>query len=239
MSYRRRSSFRSAASAAATQHMSERAELTRRFGGIDREVEKIFLSLPSSDLGRVFTRYGETYGGKAEAYARETYAKWQRGEVKMSGQTAARLLDLLPPVLPASVRFDLIKTLRSQHFHKRTIRIQSTPTNWRGDLIKPIQELVAASSAFALPEDLLSKARWLADGDTLAAQRLLAAAEQEEAAIRVAYIEVELRRIEVLIQNIDTTRRVSHTLKLPQGEIFLAVDLPARTLLQKLTGWLG
>jgi hypothetical protein len=206
--------------------------------GIDREVEKIFLQLAPHDLESLLSRYGHAHGQKAEAYARDTYEKWKAGAVKMSGQTAGRLLDLLPPLLAPSVRFDLVRKLRERHFSKKTIRLQSTPATWRTDLIKPIQELVAASSGFALPADLLEKARWLADGDAAAAQRLLAAAEQEEAAVRVAYIDAELRRVEALIQNIDTTRQVTHTLKLPQGDIILRVELPARTLLQRLTGWM-
>jgi hypothetical protein len=235
---RRRSNYRTAAPAAAIRHMSERAELSRRFAGIDREVEKIFLTLPPHDLEHLLLRYGERHGAKSESYARETYPKWQRGAVKMSGQTASRLLDLLPPFLPPSVRFDLVRTLRARHFQKRLIRVHSTPATWLADLTRPIQELVAASTTFALPVDLVERARWLADGDAAAAQRLLAAAEQEEAAIRVAYIDAELRRVEALVQNIDTTRRVTHTLKLPQGEVSLTVELPARTFVQKLTDWL-
>lgn len=238
MNYRRRKSDRSTAPAAAIRHMAERSELSRRFGGIDREVEKIFLQLAPHDLESLLSRYGHAHGQKAEAYARDTYEKWKAGAVKMSGQTAGRLLDLLPPLLSPSVRFDLVRKLRERHFSKKTIRLHSTPETWRTDLIKPIQELVAASSGFALPADLLEKARWLADGDAAAAQRLLAAAEQEEAAVRVAYIDAELRRVETLIQNIDTTRQVTHTLKLPQGDIILRVELPARTLLQRLTGWM-
>ena len=218
--------------------MAQRAELSRRFGGIDREVEKIFLQLAPCDLESLLSRYGQEHGQKAEAYARDTYEKWKSGAVKMSGQTAGRLLDLLPPLLAPSVRFDLVRKLRERHFSKKTIRIQSTPETWRTDLVKPIQELVAASSGFALPADLLEKAKWLADGDAAAAQRLLAAAEQEEAAVRAAYIDAELHRFEALIQNIDTTRQVTHTLKLPQGDIILRVELPARTLLQRLTGWM-
>lgn len=218
--------------------MAERSELSRRFGGIDREVERIFLQLAPRELEGLLSRYGREHGQKAEAYARETYEKWRSGAVKMSGQTAGRLLDLLPPLLAPSVRFDLVRKLRERHFSKRTIRIQSTPQTWRTDLVKPIQDLVAESSGFALPADVLDKAKWLADGDAAAAQHLLAAAEQEEAAIRVAYLDAELRRVEALIENIDATRQVAHTLKLPQGEIILKVELPERTLLQRLTGWM-
>lgn len=235
----RKRSYGKAAPAAAIRHIAERNELSRRFGGIDREVEQIFLALPSGELERLFQRYGQTYGDEPEAYAREAYPKWKAGTVKMSGQTASRLLELLPPYLSTDKRFDLVKQLRSRHFQRKTVRIQSTPATWRTDLVKPIQDLVASSGSFQLPAHLQETASWLADGDTAAAQRLLAAAEQEEAAIRVVYIDEELRRIESLMRDIDTTRRVSHTLRLPQGDITLNVELPARTLLQRLTGWLG
>ena len=234
----RKRSHAKAAPAAAIRHIAERNVLSRRFGGIDREIEQIFLSLSPGELERLFQRYGESYGDKPEAYAREAYPRWQSGKVKMSGQTASRLLELLPPYLSPEKRFDLVKQLRSRHFQRQTFRIQSTPATWRADLIKPIQKLVASSGLFQLPEDLKDTASWLADGDTAAAQRLLAAAEQEEAAIRVIYIDEELQRIESMMRDIDTTRRVSHKLRLPQGEITLNVELPARTLLQKLTGWL-
>jgi len=234
--YRRRTKYK--ASPHAVRHMSERAVLTRQFAGIDRDVERHFLALETAPLNRLLNAYGSKYGDKAEAYARDTYGKWRAGAVKISGQTAARLMELLPPVLPASVRFDLIKKLRSGYFKKQSIRVQSTPMTWKQDVLKPIQGLVSTSMTFALPETLVEQAKWLADGDAAAAHALLAAAEQEEAAIRLLYIEEEMRRIEVLLQDIDTSRRMSHTLKLPQGDITLTIELPPRTLMQRLTGWM-
>lgn len=218
--------------------MSERAALTRQFSGIDKDVEQHFLQLDLGALNRLFDTYGKMYGAKPEAYARNTYEKWRSGAVKISGQTASRLMELLPPVLAPSARFDLIKKLRAGQFRKQFLRVQSTPATWRQDLLKPIQGLVSASATFTLPEALVEKAKWLADGDAKAAQALLAAAEQEEAAIRLLYIEEEMRRIDALLQDIDTSRRMSHTLKLPQGDITLTIELPQRTLLQRLTGWM-
>lgn len=156
----------------------------------------------------------------------------------MSGQTASRLLELLPPLLPASTKFELIRKLRQGHFKKRSIYIKADVDNWKQSLIKPIQELVAESSSFSLPAEILIKARWLSDGDSASAERLLVAAEQEEAAIRVAFLEDEMRRIESILRDLDATRRMSHTIELPQGSITLNIELPARTLVQRLTDWL-
>lgn len=231
--YGRRRSFNYGSS-----HVSQRAALTRQLGGVDKDIEKIFLTLSPSDLERILSLYARAHGASAASYARDTYAKWKSGSVKMSGQTAERLISLVPPVLPASVRFDLVKKLRASYFKKKTINVNSSPEAWMQDVLKPIQELVAASSSFSLPEYVIAKARWLADGDAKAAQQLLAAAEQEEAAIRLAYIEEEFRRIGALIQNIDTMRKITHTLKLPQGDIVLQVELPPRTLMQKISDWL-
>lgn len=218
--------------------MAERADLSRQFGGIDRDIELIFLSLPARDLSKVLAEYGSIHGIKAEQYARNTYQKWSSGATKMSGQTAARLLELLPPVLSAAQRFDLVKKLRAHCFQRKVVRIQSSPATWRQDLVKPLQELVNSSVAFTIPERLQDKATWLTAGDVAAAHSLLAAAELDEAAIRIAYVEEEMRRIEALMTNIDTTRRLTHTLTLPQGDITLHVELPQRTLMQRLTGWM-
>lgn len=221
-----------------SSHVSQRTKLTRQLGGIDKDIEKIFLSLSPVDLEKIIHLYARAHGSAAADYARATYSKWRGGSVKMSGQTAERLIALVPPVLPASVRFDLVKKLRASYFKKKTIHVNSSPETWMQDVMKPIQELVAVSSSFSLPEYVIAKAKWLADGDAKAAQQLLAAAEQEEAAIRLAYIEEEFRRIGALIQNIDTMRKITHTLTLPQGEIILQVELPPRTLMQKISDWL-
>src|SRR5574337_1305433 len=42
---------------------------------------------------------------------------------------------------------------------------------------------------------------WLTEGDAVAAQRLLAAAEQDEAVVRLRYLEAEFKRIDFLLQN--------------------------------------
>ncbi len=217
--------------------MAERSALTSAFAGIDADIERIFLSLPAQQLEWVFTNYGAAHGSKAESYARQTYEKWKSKTVKMSGQTAERLLNLVPPCISEEARFDLIKKLRSSYLRPTYQQIVTSPQTWRQDLAEPIKNLVNQSSSFSLPDHITKRAAWLANGDTKAAQLLLAAAEQEEAIIRVQFLDAEFRRIEALIQNIENTRSVTHTISLPQGKIVVTVSLPQKTLWQSITSW--
>lgn len=221
----------------AARHMSERSALSHTFAGIDADIERIFLSLPKHQLESVFGRYRAAHGPEAESYARQTYKKWKSKAVKMSGQTAERLLNLVPPCLSAEARFDLIKKLRSGHLHPTHQTLVTTSHTWRHDLADPIRVLVSRSAAFSLPDRITKRAEWLANGDTAAAQSLLAAAEQEEAIIRIRYLDVEFRRIEALILNIERTRSVTHTISLPQGTIVVTIALPQKTLWQSVTAW--
>ena len=77
------------------QNVSERAQLSAIAGGIDKDIERIFLNLPSYKLESVFSRYGREHGSSALTYARNTYQKWKSGSVQMSGKVAERLLNLV------------------------------------------------------------------------------------------------------------------------------------------------
>jgi hypothetical protein len=153
----------------------------------------------------------------------------------MSGKVAERLLNLVPPVLDASTRFDLVKKLRFAHMRKEHKRVTCEPTDWRNVLAPLVSDLLTASHEFQLPEAAVKRVRWLANGDTEAAQRLLAAAEQEEAVGRLRYLEAEFDRIDFMLQNIESTKAVNHTIQLPQGTITVSIVLPRKGLI----GWLN
>lgn len=228
MSHYRRFYKRSYGRYRASQHASERQALSNSLGGIDKDVEHIFLNLPNLKLETVFLRYGREHGASALSYARNTYPRWKSGAVKMSGTVAERLLNLVPLVLDSSTRFDLVKKLRCAHMHKERRHVTCEPHDWRTKVAPLVAELLTASHTFQLPEHAVSRVRWLADGDTAAAQRLLAAAEQEEATVRLRFLEAEFNRIDFLLQSIESTRRVSHTIELPQGSISVEITIPRK-----------
>lgn len=219
----------------ASQHVSARLELSNTFGGIDKDVERIFLSLPNVKLESVFMRYGQQHDASALSYARAAYPRWQSGSTKMSGKVAERLLNLVPLVLDASARFDLVKKLRSAHMEKLRRHVTCEPNDWRNKVAPVLAELLTASQTFKLAPHVVERVRWLAGGDATAAQQLLAAAEQEEAAVRLGFLEAEFKRIDFLLQNIEATKVISHTIELPQGTISVSIAMPKKGF----WSWLG
>lgn len=223
--YRRRSYSRSYWG---YRNISERDQLSAATGGIDKDIERIFLSLPSFKLESVLTRYGRDHGSSALSYARKTYPKWKSGSVRMSGKVAERLLNLVPTVLDSDTRFELVKKLRDAHRTKINKHIRCEPHEWRSKVAPEVAELLASSSQFQLPQSAVSRVKWLADGDSQAAQRLLAAAEEEEAIARLQHLEREFHRIDVLLQNVQGEKTVSHSIQLPQGTVNVTIGEPAK-----------
>ena len=217
-------------------HASKRRNLTSLFGGIDHDVERAFFSLPSYELEALFIDYGRKYGENAESYARSTYRQWRSGATKLSGQTAERLLELIPPRLSKDQRFELIRKLRKHYVKRASEYVRTPPESWRQHVIPSVEKVIKASRDFKLPEELFEKATWLTDGDTEAVHRILHSIDEEEARQRTAYLDAEFKRIEAFVANVKNTGSASHTISIPQGDIHVTIQKEKPTLLQSLFG---
>jgi hypothetical protein len=216
--------------------MSKHRYLTYLFGGIVHDIENAFFSLPSYKLEALFIDYGHRYGKNAESYARDTYPLWKCGATTLSGQTAERLLELIPPRLSKNQRFELIRKLR-QHCQKRVNEFVRTPIeSWRQNVIPAVEKVVKARRDFKLSDELYEKATWLADGDAEAAHRILHSIDEEEAQQCTAYLDAEFKRIEVFVAKVKNTDSVEHTISIPQGNIYVTIEKEKPTLLQFLFG---
>lgn len=223
----------------ASYHRSKRDQLSNLFGGIDKDIMQAFLSLPSLELDALFIEYGRRHSKSAESYARRTYPKWKSGAVRPSGQTAERLLELLPPRLSKEKRYGLIRKLRQYYLKPTSEYIKTSPENWRQEIAPAVQRLIKRSSEFKLPESVLKKATWLANGDSQAVQRILRSIEEEEARQRTSYLEAEFKRIEIFVANVKNTESASHVISLPQGSISVIIEKEKPKLLQRLFGSQG
>ena len=220
--------------------VSKRQELSSTFGGIDRDVERLFLNLNREDLDELLEYYEEEHGRAAANYARNTYPKWKRGSVQLSGQTAERLLNLLPPLLPFDTRYELVKKLRKANFRKLTRSVHTTPGAWREAVGPAIADVVNHGSSANIKEGVKQRVAWLADGDVAAAEKLMLAAEQDEAITRLAYLNAEFARMDAMIARMgDYQTSVSHLIELPQGSVHVHITIPKVSMWEKLKNWLG
>ncbi len=220
--------------------VSKRHELTTTFGGIDRDIERLFLNLDRDDLEDLLEIYEEEFGRSAASYARATFPKWKSRTVKMGAQVAERLLNLVPPLLSQDERFELVKKLRLANFRKVRRSVHTGPETWRQDLGPVIRDVVEHGSTAVISEAVKQRVSWLANGDVAAAEKLLLAAEKDEALTRLAYLDRELKRLEAMIAQLgDVNTSVSHSIDLPQGTIDVYISTPQKTVWQKLMNWLG
>lgn len=226
MSYRRYShrSRRYNGAAWSSKHRQERLLLSKRFAGIDADIEKVFLGLKASQLGPLLQEYGRKYGQGAEAYAKATIPKWRNGSVKMSGVVAQRLLDLLPPLLPFELRLELIRKLRAHYLQPERIVVSACFEDWKSVVNPAVARVVSKSLNHNLPSDIIRVARWLANEDSLLANQLLARAEQEEAKIRTSLLNEEFARIETLATQFSQKQlSFQHMIRVPNGEILVKI----------------
>lgn len=220
--------------------MSVRRELQWMFAGIDRDVEAHFFTLASVELERLFRAYEISYGITAATYARKAYLKWRSGEVRMSGATAERLLRLLPPLLPLEARFELVRKLLAAKFRPMHRSIRTTLDRWREDLMPIVRDVVDHGASAVIPSALKERVAWLSGKDVMIVENLLLAASQNEAVQRVKFLEFELERVELMVQQRDEAdTSITHVIVLPQGTVNVYIDIPRRPLGLRVKKWLG
>lgn len=217
-------------------HVSQRQKLTNMFAGIDKDIQNIFFKLNTQSLDTLFKKYGHLHGKNAENYARKTFPKWKNGQTTLSGQTAERLLNLIPPYLPQNIKYELIKKLRNHYLKKQTRHITTTHEEWKDDVIPAVNELVKISGDFTLPDLLIQRVAWLSNDDVDAANRVLASLELEEVKVRANYLAVEFKRIQSLVDHIPHTQSIRHSIELPQGIITVIIEQEKQTFMQRIFG---
>jgi len=172
--YRRRARKRDPGYEYALQHIEEARELSRRLGGTDEDVKRYFFALSGEERDSILKEYGRIYGAKAEAYARETFLRWQYGSVKMSGLVAGRLFSLLPKHMPLQNKYRLVERLWETYCPHSKLCLWIGPDADEAVLMKELRSHWEQTiQAYKVPDSLENRFRWLAQGDSLIYQQLL------------------------------------------------------------------
>ena len=73
-------------------------------------IKRAFFNLSWEKRFECFSIYAQKYGKGPASYAEKTYHSWKSGSVGMSGQTARRVLEIVPVILPRETRLELLET---------------------------------------------------------------------------------------------------------------------------------
>lgn len=165
---------RSAGRERALQHIRDAEELSRELGGTDKDVKEYFFRLSPAALTKVLGLYGDQYGEKARQYAEETIPRWRAGKVKMAGQTAARLFNLLPPLMPLAEKYRLAENLW-RHVGPSSRRRLRVGLNASVDeaTVKVLEHIEGVVHSYSIPDALSKRFNWLSGGDIGVKQAIL------------------------------------------------------------------
>jgi hypothetical protein len=201
----------------ALEHIRQHRMLEKRLGPIVGDIEKRFFALECGQLDEMLKRYGQRHGAKAESYARDTFQKWKSGERQMAGQTAQRLLDLMPRYLSTGERFEIVERLCKHHapVTRHEVIIDSyNPSGGLDRLKRVITDIINVPALKYLPEHVIEDVQWLNEEDVSAARQMLSIIDKKINDIRLVYAKDEIIRLSKILQenrNISGSHRITFT----------------------------
>ena len=201
-----------------------KARLSFALSGFDKDVLERFYSLTPDQLTRLFNIYSASYGDGPAAYARKTYSGWKHGTVRPSAQTINRLLDSLPLVLNFDGKCDLLRKLRERHRKPEYHSLKVKADDWQEHVVPLVRAVIQKAYRANLPEAVERRLTWLSNGDMQTARALLGQAQALEGAVAVNLLQDEMRNIENALTNLDGKGKVTHTIRLPYGQIQLKIS---------------
>lgn len=202
--------------------------LFEMFGEALVDIRKALLTLDSYGLAGLFGEYGRKYGANAAKYAQENYRYWASGSVSASGKTMERLIQLVPPYLHSSQRYELLVKVLKQHKSRtsHTLRLNLyNPLDGFSKLNAILNSLKHTDTLAYLPANVMSAAKWLYSNDMTAARAMLAQADRAENELIRAKAIKEIDQLKRLIMSRDLDS-ASYMVSLPSGSLKVETYTP-------------
>lgn len=189
----------------------------------DSELIKVLLSLDEQSLNELFALYKNQFGRGAAYYARKTYRKWQKGEVRPIRQTFERFLVQLPKVMSYDLKCEVLRKLMQEYSAKDVYDLGVSIGDWEEKLTPLVETMIEKAYTATLPKTIEEKLQWLAEDEMQIAQKILKNSQIEEGKIAVSMLRQEIAGIENLLETSKGKSRVTHQLKFPYGTINLEI----------------
>jgi hypothetical protein len=211
----------------ARAHIEAARQLSIELGGTDQDVKSYLFGLPQTDIRIILDLYEYHHGAQARAYASSTIEKWKSGEVQMGGQTASRLFNLLPPLMPLQKKYDLITNLWSHcgPSSRKMLRVGLDAT--MDDILDQIRHHIEGVVVhYRIPDNLEKRFNWLAAGDSHVKQDLLGYLKHTEKSLVVEGARVQLP---IMLEHLrgeqgQNTHRLAQVLRIGKHELEVSLE---------------
>lgn len=199
------------------------ANEVKNLGHTNYDIVKVLLSLEKEPLARLFELYGETYGKGAAKYAKKTYRKWQKGEVRPNPQTLYRFLFNLPKVMSYDLKCEILRHLMVEYGKKSDYEIKVYTDDWK-EVVNPLlKKIIEDIYNTRLPDKVAEKLKWLSEGEMHSAEEILRLSQTGELQNVYMLLENEIADIEKLLAQKHLNPKVTHRIKFPYGIISLQI----------------
>jgi hypothetical protein len=188
-----------------------------------RELMKVLLGLDDEKLDKLLELYKQQFGDGAARYARQTYRKWEAGEVQPIKQTFERFLVHLPKVMDYDLKCEVLRHLMEEYCKKDKHSLTVYTDDWEEKLTPLVKQIIDKPYTAQLPKEIERRLLWLAEDEMQIAQDILRKSQAEEGKIAVSMLREEFANIENLLENTKGKRKVTHQLKFPYGTITLNI----------------
>ena len=203
--------------------LSEGMSARRRSSDKNAELVRVLLDLDQDSLGELMKLYEEQYGEGAARYAKHTYEKWKSREVKPNKQTFRRFLINLPKVMSFDLKCEVLRKLREAYCARDQYKLTVHTDDWKEKLTPLVDSLMVKKRHTELPQELQGRLLWLAEDDAQFASTLLDSSQHQQSLDALTMLDREFHNIESLLANANGRGKVTHTIKLPYGNIVLNV----------------
>lgn len=203
--------------------LQDRISARRRSSDKNAELVRVLLGLDQDLLAQLMELYEQQFGGGAARYAKQTYEKWKSGKVRPNKQTFRRFLINLPKVMSFDLKCEVLRTLREAYCARDQYKLTVHTDDWKEKLTPLVDSIMVKKRQTELPQELQGRLLWLAEDDVQVANTLLDISQRQQSLDALTMLDRELHNIESLLENANGRGKVTHTIKLPYGNIVLNV----------------
>ena len=187
------------------------------------ELIGVLSELDSARFNEVLELYKKAFGPGAARYARRTFEKWRSGKVLPTRQTFDRFYKFLPKEMSFDLKCEVIRKLKENYCSKDVFDLSITTGNWKDALPPLIRSMEEKARLSQLPREVTDQVDWLAQGEAIAANAILAESQARETAAALAFLDQEFLNIERLLDSSNGRATVRHSIDLPYGQINLRI----------------